>query len=324
VAHANPPSREEPILSTLAGQVALVTGAARGQGRSHALALAEAGADVALLDLCGPLATTPYPPAGAADLRETADRVRALGRKAHPVEVDLRDLDATIEAVASTRAILGEIDIAVINHGIWSRGGIFELSEEQWNEMIDVNLSSVWKALRAVAPSMVERRSGSVVITASVAGLVGVPGSAHYTAAKHGVIGLMRAAAVELGPYGIRVNAVCPGLVDTAMTDWQGCYDMSVGHEGGTRAEFEDGAQHINLTGGLIQPSEISAAVLWLVAPAAAQVTGVALPVDGGNLVLPGVNPGPFLLPTKRRGSARQPVAPLVPDFPSTDQVAGV
>jgi SDR family mycofactocin-dependent oxidoreductase len=287
-------------MTSLDGKIAIVTGAARGQGRAHALALAAAGADLVLLDLCAPVGTTPYEGASPDDLSETAKQVAALGRAVHTAEVDLRDLTAATAAVAAARAATGDADIAVINHGIWSRGGLFELTETQWNDMIDINLSSVWKTLCAVVPPMVERRSGSIVITSSVAGLVGVPYSAHYVAAKHGVIGLMRTAALELGPYGIRVNAVCPGLVDTKMTDWQGCYDMSAGHPNATRAEYEDAAQRINITGGLLQPSEISAAVLWLAGPEAAQVTGVALPVDGGNLILPGFNAGPYLLPTKR------------------------
>jgi SDR family mycofactocin-dependent oxidoreductase len=285
------------------GKVALVTGAARGQGRTAALALAATGADVALLDLCAPLESTPYEGATSEDLAKTAEEVRALGRKAYVAEVDARDLTGVATAVEKTQAELGAIDMAVINHGIWSRASLFEMSEFQWNEMIDTNLTSVWKVLRSVAPGMIERKRGSIVLVSSVAGLVGVPGSAHYTAAKHGVIGLMRTAALELGPYGIRVNAVCPGVMDTKMTDWQGCYDMTTGHEHSTRDEYEDAVQHFNFTGGVQQPEEISAVIAFLHSDAASQITGVALPVDGGNTVLPGYNHGPFAFPTKHRDS---------------------
>jgi SDR family mycofactocin-dependent oxidoreductase len=288
-------------MNSLNGKIALITGAARGQGRAHALALAAEGADVAIIDLCAPVGTVPYELATPAELKETADAVAALDRRVYAKQVDARDFVELQTAVSEAIAELGRIDIAVINHGIWSRGALWELSEQQWQDMIDINLTSVWKSLKAVAPHMIDNRNGAIVMTSSVAGLIGVPNSAHYAAAKHGVLGLMKTAALELGPFGIRVNAVCPGLVDTAMTDWQGCYDMAAGHPDATRAEFEDAARGVNLTGGLLRAEEISAAVLWMVSDAASQLTGIALPIDGGNTILPGYNHGPHLVPTKRR-----------------------
>jgi NAD(P)-dependent dehydrogenase (short-subunit alcohol dehydrogenase family) len=159
--------------------------------------------------------------------------------------------------------------------------------------MIDVALTGVWRVLKATAAQLISQKSGSVVLTASVNGVEGQPGSSHYTAAKHGVLGLMKAAALEFAPHGVRVNAVCPGFVDTAMTNWQGCYDMTGGKPGSTRAEHEKNAHHWHAIGGLIQPGEISGAVVWLASDGASRVTGVALPVDGGHLVLPAFNPAP-------------------------------
>jgi NAD(P)-dependent dehydrogenase (short-subunit alcohol dehydrogenase family) len=140
---------------------------------------------------------------------------------------------------------------------------------------------------------MIEARSGSIVLASSVNGVEASPGSAHYAAAKHGVLGLMKSAAVELSPYNIRVNAILPGFVDTPMTDWQGLYDMTSGHEGGTRAEHAQNSRHWNAIGGLIEASEISGAVVFLASDDARRITGIALPVDAGHLVLPGFNNSP-------------------------------
>jgi NAD(P)-dependent dehydrogenase (short-subunit alcohol dehydrogenase family) len=159
--------------------------------------------------------------------------------------------------------------------------------------MMDINLTGVWHALKAVAPTLIKQRSGSIILTASVNGVEGQPGSSHYTASKHGVLGLLKSAAQEFAPYGVRVNAVLPGFVDSDMTNWQGCYDMTAGHEGSTRQEHEQNARHWPAIGGLIEPSEISQAVLWLASARSARVTGIELPVDGGHLILPGYNHEP-------------------------------
>jgi SDR family mycofactocin-dependent oxidoreductase len=284
-------------MTNLSGQVALVTGAARGQGRSHAVALARAGADIVALDACKDIETIPYALAKPGDLDETAKLVQAEGRQFLGCECDVRSSQSLDDAVHAATERFGRIDILVANAGIWGLGVLWELSDEQWQDMIDVNLTGVWRTLKAVLPTMIEQRRGSVVLTASVNGLEGGPGYAHYVAAKHGVVGLMRNAALELGPYGVRCNAVCPGFIDTAMNDWPGAYDMMAGAPGGTPEDRRVGAYGWSAIGGqgMLPASAISDAVVWLASEGSARVTGVALPVDSGHMVLPGFNSSPVL-----------------------------
>ena len=284
-------------MTNLTGRVALVTGAARGQGRSHAVALAQAGADIVGLDACQDVDSIPYPLAKPYDLDETGKLVQAEGRQFLGRECDVRSSQSLYEAVQLARESFGRIDILVANAGIWGLGVLWELTDAQWQDMIDVNLTGVWRTLKAVLPTMIEARRGSVILTASVNGLEGGPGYAHYVAAKHGVVGLMRNAALELGPFGVRCNAVCPGFIDTAMNDWQGAYDMMAGAAGGTPEDRRVGAYSWSaLAGqGMLPASAISEAVLWLASDASARITGVTLPVDSGHMVLPGANGNPVL-----------------------------
>jgi len=282
-------------VADLTGRVALITGAARGQGRSHALALAAAGADIIAADICAPVSTAPYALAAPEDLAQTVRAVEELDRRALGIECDVRSSDALDAVVAAGLAQFGKIDILVANAGIWALGRIWELTDEQWQEVIDINLTGAWRSLKAVVPSMIENRSGSIVLTSSVNGFEAGAGMTHYVAAKHGVLGLMRNAALELGAYNIRCNAVCPGIVDTKMNDWQGAYDMMAGGPGGTPQDRQYAAHNWSaLAGrGLLAPSAISKAVLWLASDDSNDVTGVALPIDGGHSILPGVNPDP-------------------------------
>jgi SDR family mycofactocin-dependent oxidoreductase len=282
-------------VANLTGQVALVTGAARGQGRSHALELAAAGADIIAFDICRSVTSAPYPLATPEDLAATVAEVEKYDRRALAIEGDTRssaDLDA---AVAAGIAEFGRIDILVANAGIWALGRLWELTDEQWQDVVDINLTGAWRSVKAVVPAMISARRGAIVLTASVNGFEAGAGMSHYVAAKHGVLGLMRNAALELGPYNIRCNAVCPGIVDTRMNDWQGAYDMMAGGPGGTAEDRQSAAYNWSaLAGrGLLRPSTISKAVVWLASDDAIDVTGVALPVDGGHSILPGVNPDP-------------------------------
>jgi SDR family mycofactocin-dependent oxidoreductase len=282
-------------VADLTGQVALVTGAARGQGRSHAIELAAAGADIIAFDICKSVGTAPYPLATPDDLALTVAEVEKYDRRALPVEGDIRssaDLDA---AVAAGLAEFGRIDILIANAGIWALGRLWELTDEQWQDVVDINLTGAWRSVKAVVPTMISARRGSIVLTSSVNGFEAGAGMTHYVAAKHGVLGLMRNAALELGPYNIRCNAVCPGIVDTRMNDWQGAYDMMAGGPGGTPQDRQQAAYNWSaLAGrGLLRPSTVSKAVVWLASDDAADVTGVALPVDGGHAILPGSNPDP-------------------------------
>jgi SDR family mycofactocin-dependent oxidoreductase len=280
-------------MARLENKVALVTGAARGQGRSHALAMAREGADIVATDICAQIATVPYGMASADDLKQTAVDVEALDRRVLARQADARDqsqLDAVVREAVSD---FGAIDIVVINHGIWTRQALWELSDQTWQDMLDTNLTGVWKTLKAVIPHLIERRAGSIVITSSCNGVEAQAGAAHYTAAKHGTLGLMKTAALELAPYGIRVNAILPGFVDTAMTNWQGAWDMTSGHPGGTRAEHEVAARHWHAFGGLIDPVEVSGAVVFLASDESSRITGIVMPVDSGHLVLSTFNPAP-------------------------------
>jgi SDR family mycofactocin-dependent oxidoreductase len=282
-------------MTDITGRVALITGAARGQGRAHAVALAAAGADIVATDISKPIATVPYELATPEDLAGTVAEVRNLGRDVIGMDCDVRDSTALSEVVQAAVSHFGKIDILVANAGIWALGPLWELTEDQWQDMIDVNLTGVWRSIKAVVPTMIASRRGSIVLTSSVNGLEAGPGYGHYVAAKHGVLGLMRNAALELGRYNIRCNAVCPGFVDTKMNDWQGAYDMMAGGPGGTREHRQSGAHSWSaLAGrGALSPAAISKAVLWLASDDAADVTGVALPVDGGHMILPGINSDP-------------------------------
>jgi SDR family mycofactocin-dependent oxidoreductase len=278
------------------GKVAFITGGARGQGREHALALARGGADIVATDIAAQILSVPFPMSTTDDLAETAAMVEGLGRKFLPIRADVRSQSEMDAAVSLGLETFGHIDIVIANAGIWSRGALWDLTDEAWQDMIDVNLTGVWRTIKAVAPSMIAaERGGSIILTSSVNGLEGGANYGHYVASKHGVIGLMRTAALELSPYGIRCNAVCPGFIDTQMTDWQGAYDMTAGHEGGTREEHEFNAFHWHaLAGrGLMPPESVSGAVTWLASNDAKDVTGIYVAVDGGHSVLPGFSPGP-------------------------------
>jgi NAD(P)-dependent dehydrogenase (short-subunit alcohol dehydrogenase family) len=185
--------------------------------------------------------------------------------------------------------------VLVANAGVFSQAPFWEMPEQQFRDVLEVNLLGVWRSMSAVAPHMIERGTGSMVLISSVNGLRGNAGAAHYAASKHGVLGLMRSAALELGPHGVRVNAVCPGLVDTPMTNWPGLYDQMAGHPGGTRDDFEAGALHYGVLGGqgALGPEAIADAAVWLASDGAYGVTGLAVPVDAGHLALPGVQPRP-------------------------------
>jgi SDR family mycofactocin-dependent oxidoreductase len=282
-------------VSRLAGRVALVTGAARGQGRAHAVTLAREGADVIAVDIDAQIATVPYDTAREGDLRETAAAVEALDRRILARTADVRSSAALAEVVAEGLDAFGQIDVLVANAGVFSRAPFWEMDEQTWDDVLDVNLTGVWRCMRAVAPHMIGRRSGSIVLTSSVNGFRGNPGAAHYAASKHGVLGLMKSAALELGPHRVRVNAVCPGLVDTPMTNWPGLYDAMAGHPGGTRADFEASALHHGVLGGqgALDPGAVAEAAAWLASDGAAGVTGQAVVVDAGHLTLPGYNPAP-------------------------------
>ncbi|MEI4271819.1 mycofactocin-coupled SDR family oxidoreductase [Klenkia sp. LSe6-5] len=270
------------------GTVALVTGAARGQGRSHAVALAREGADVVLLDRCAPLAGVPYDLASPADLVETVRQVEARGRRAVAHQVDVRDGPATTAAVADGVARLGRLDVVVANAGVTGYARAQDLTDQQWDAVVGTVLTGTFRTVRAAVPHL-RVRGGSVVITSSTEGLQAVQHMAHYTAAKHGLVGLARTLALELAADGIRVNTVHPTSTDTAMIHNRATYALfrpDLDPDQPTRADVVAPFTGLNaLPVAWIDPADVTAAVLWLAGGTARHVTGTQLPVDAGALL---------------------------------------
>ncbi|MDO8390382.1 MAG: mycofactocin-coupled SDR family oxidoreductase [Actinomycetota bacterium] len=265
-------------MGLLDGKVAFITGAARAQGRSHAVRFAEEGADIIALDICAPPAAVGYVTATPEDMQETARQVEALGRKIVARVGDVRDQSALDGAVADGVAALGRLDIVVANAGISSWGRFWEMSEERWQAMIDINLTGVWRTLRATAPTMIAQGTGGSMITiSSVAGIKSLPGQAHYSAAKHGVVGLTKTAAIELGPHEIRVNSVHPWGVQTPMAE-----DAELVPVLAAYPEFLNSFGSIMPQLGSAAPRDISEVVLFLASDASRFMTGAQIPVDMG------------------------------------------
>ncbi|KAA9164049.1 mycofactocin-coupled SDR family oxidoreductase [Amycolatopsis acidicola] len=267
------------------GKVAFITGAARGQGRSHALRLAEEGADVIAVDICSPVATVGYPGATPDDLDETAKLVQKLGRRVVAVQADVREQGALDDAVRRGVAELGRLDIVCANAGILTMALTHEQSEEQWQTMLDVNLTGVWHTVKAAIPVLIDQgHGGSIIITSSMAGLKGTPNCSSYTAAKFGVVGLAKTLAHELAPHRIRVNTVHPTNVETTMVD--NALVRSIFRpdlEQPTAEDAKDVYASINIwPEPWIQPVDVSNAVLYLASDEARYTTGIALPVDLG------------------------------------------
>lgn len=269
------------------GKVALVTGAARSQGRSHAVRLAEEGADIIAIDICKQIETVPYPLSSADDLAETVHMIEKYDRRVIPVEADVRDPAAMQAAVDRGVAELGRLDIVVANAGIWSANKTWELTQQQWDEMIGVNLTGVWQTVKAAVPAMLEAgNGGSIILTSSNGGVAGFENLAHYVAAKHAVVGLGRTLCNELGRHNIRVNNIQPTAVNTNMIHHQGVYNLFFpGEENPTKEQFASGIGALNvLPVPWVEPLDISNAVLWLASDEARYVTGISLPVDAGFL----------------------------------------
>jgi SDR family mycofactocin-dependent oxidoreductase len=272
------------------GSVALVTGAGRGQGRSHALRLAAEGADVIAVDVAAnSVETISYPLASEDDLDTTVAEIEGMGRRAIKAVADVRSLSELQQAADTGLSELGKIDIVCANAGIGSWAVAWEMTEQQWKDMIDINLTGVFNTVRATLPSMVERgEGGSVVLTSSTAGLRAYANTAHYTAAKHGVIGLMKVLAQEAGPHRIRVNAVCPTTVRTPLVINDATFELFAPHlESPTEDDVREPFESLNILPGVawVEPSDVSDAVLFLCSDAAKFITGVALPIDAGNIV---------------------------------------
>jgi len=270
------------------GKVAFITGAARGQGRSHDITLAREGADIIAIDLCAQIGSVPYPMATPQDLAQTVKEVEATGRRIVATVADVRDYDALKDALDAGVAQLGRLDIVSANAGITSYGRAQELPEQTWQDVIDVNLTGEWHAAKAAIPHLrAAGRSGSIILTSSDLGLKAAANQAHYVSASHGVIGLMRTLALELAPDFIRVNALAPTAVDTPMVMNSATYRLlRPDLENPTADDMAGPAAALNaLPIPWVEPVDISNAVLWLASDEARYVTGVALPVDAGIVI---------------------------------------
>ena len=268
------------------GKVALITGAARGQGRSHAIRLAQEGADIIALDLCGQVESISYPMATSQDLAETVAQVEALDRRIVAAQADVRDFDALSSAVANGVAELGRLDIVCANAGVVSYGSALELTSQQWADVLDTNLTGVWHTAKAATPFLIDGgRGGSMVLTSSSAGLMAYPNTAHYSSAKHGLVGLMKVLALELAPHMIRVNSVHPGSTATDMMLNQATFDLfGPDLHKPTLDQLSDRLRDLNaLPVVLLESIDISNAVLFLSSDEARYITGAALPVDAGT-----------------------------------------
>jgi len=265
-----------------------ITGAAHGMGRAHALAFAREGARLVLCDACRQYSTVPYPLAQPEELASLTSEIEQMGRPVLAAQVDVTDLAAMQTLADRAQRELGPIDILVANAGLYSFAPSWELTEEQWDETVNVDLKGVWITCKVSIPQMLSRRSGKIICISSTAGLKGMGNLVHYVAAKHGVLGLVKTLAIELAPYNINVNAVCPTSVDTAMCRNQALYDVFAGGPG-PPATYEHMLELMNQLNlfpdrDLLPPEAISAAVLWLASDEARHLTGCALPVDAGYL----------------------------------------
>jgi (+)-trans-carveol dehydrogenase len=272
----------------VAGKVAFITGAARSQGRSHAIRLAREGADIIAVDLAGPVGSvTAYPGATEADLAETVKEVEALDRRIIATRADVRDSAALKAAVDEGVAQLGKLDIVCANAGIYQTHPALELEDAAWQETIDINLTGVWNTVKVSLPHLVANGGGSIILTSSVAGLKGIANSVHYNAAKHGVVGIMRTIGNEFAKQGIRVNSVHPTGVNTIMIQnkevW-GLFDPA--NTNPTQESAEAAFKSLNaLDIPWVEPVDISNAILFLASDEARYITGVTLPVDAGAMI---------------------------------------
>jgi SDR family mycofactocin-dependent oxidoreductase len=271
------------------GKVAFITGAARSQGRSHALRLAQEGADIIAVDIAGPVPSIEmYPPATEEDLAETVRQVEALDRRIVATKADVRDTAALQAAVDEGVAQLGRLDIVLANAGVFEIQPALDVTDDAWREMIDINLTGVWNTCKVALPHLIEGgRGGAMVLTSSTAGLKGTPNTIHYTAAKHGVVGIMRTLANEFAQHSIRVNTVHPTGVDTVMI--QNPKTWGLFNPDDPAPSREAAAPVFESTNALpvpwVEPVDISNAILFLVSDEARYITGVTLPVDAGYTV---------------------------------------
>ncbi len=268
-------------MGKLTGKVALITGAARGQGRAHAITMAREGAKIAALDICHNLPYPRYSLANEADLDETIAQVEAHDQPTLKLMADVRLLNEVEAAVQETLATFGHIDILVCNAGVCDMANTWDITEEWWDIMVDINLKGCWTAIKAVVPSMIARNQGGrIILTSSVAGLKGMAGLGHYAAAKWGVVGLAKTLALEVAQYSITVNTLHPTNVDTPLISGMAeAADIPL-------ADFKAAIGPNNLLPvPLVEAQDLANAALWLASDDARYVTGQELKIDAGLML---------------------------------------
>ncbi len=265
-------------------KVVFVTGGARGQGRSHALAFAREGADIVVCDIAKQIDTVPYGMAVQADLDETARLVEKLDQRCVAITADVRSTAEVNAAVERAVSEFGRVDVLIANAGVLSLTPVAEMTDQQWDDVIDTDLTGVFKPMRAIIPHMVAQASGRIIATASMAGRTGLPTVAHYCAAKWGVIGLVKSVAREVAANGVTVNAVCPTNVDTDMIHNESFYALfAPGVDNPSREDVIPGFQSLNaIPVPWIESIDISNAMMFLASPEARYITGEALHVSAG------------------------------------------
>ena len=277
--------------SQLTGKVAVVTGAARGIGRAIAVEFAANGADVVAIDIAGPVSpASNAEPATPEELAETVRQIQAFGRRAEAIKADIRDIAALRAAADHVQQTYGKIDIVVADAAIQRWKPLLEMQDSDWHDVIDNNLNGTANTIRAFAPKLVAQNKGRIIVLSSMQGLHGTKDAASYSATKWGIIGLMKSAAMELGQYNITVNAILPGLVDTALTRYTARLRESMAETGRTPEEnptpqeaWDVRAPTVPLKVGWLQPDDISPAAVFLASDAAAMVTGAEFEVTGGD-----------------------------------------
>jgi SDR family mycofactocin-dependent oxidoreductase len=280
-------SESEVNMGRVEDKVAVVTGAARGQGRAHCVRLAEEGADILAIDICKQIASVPYDMASEEDLRETARLIEGLGRRVVTRIADVRDRAAMESAVSEGVSQLGRVDIVVANAGIWSNASFVDMTDEKYHDMIDVQVHGCYNICKAAVPHLLSQKTGgSIIITSSTAGMRGFPNQVHYNVAKHAVVGLMRSLANELAPHFIRVNSIHPSSVNTRMIQNEAIWNaFSPGVENPTFEDFGETFISMNLLPiPWIEAEDVANAVAWLASDEARYITGIALPIDAGYL----------------------------------------
>lgn len=277
--------------SSLTGKVAVVTGAARGIGRAIAVEFAANGADVAVIDIAGPVSpASNAKPATPQDLEETVRQIKAYGRRTQSIHADIRDIGALRKAADSIQASFGQIDIVVADAAIQRWKPLLEMEDSDWRDVIDNNLNGTANTIRAFAPKLVSRGKGRIIVLSSMQGKHGTKDAASYSASKWGILGLMKSAALELGQYDITVNALIPGLVDTPLTRYEARLIESMSETGQKpgphptpQQAWDVRSPTVPLRVGWLQPDDISPAAVFLASDAAAMVTGAEYEVTGGD-----------------------------------------